>query len=478
MINRMPVTNPSQSRLCITLGILLGLTGCTHYQARPLDLHSSAQQFAAASLSDEQLAARLAALNLQNPAYSGKWDRAQLLVVASERNPKLMMARSQMKAASAARTTAGALPNPTLSLGSEYNLSQSTESPWLWSVTTDWLLDAGLHRQLRMDLADTGLNAARLEYAEILWSVRSELRAALLGYFISSQRIQLLNRTINNQEQLLELHRQRITQGEAVASDALQVELELARERSNLAESLRLQNVSLAQIATATGMPIAALQTQSMVWDDVLHVASIDEVQLDHLRDNALLSRADLERAVSNYQGRELELQQAVRQQYPQISIGPGFSWDHGVKKVSLGLSVGLPVFNRNQGPIAEAEAARELAGEQVLQVQSQILNEIESARQAYLTSVQSLQEAVKQHDAADKLSVQAQQAMTLGATDRIEVIAAQLLVTTQSLTVLDNVERMQQALGQLEDALRTPLSGPELELDRKSLLEVSGAGK
>ena len=478
MINRMPVSNPSQVGLCLALGILLGLTACTHYQAKPLDLQSSAQQLSETSLSDEQLLARLQSMHLLNSAYSGKWDRAQLLVVASERNPKLMMARSQMKAASAARTTAGALPNPTLSLGSEYNLSQSAESPWLWSVTMDWLLDAGLHRQLRMNLADTRLHAVRIDYAEALWSVRSELRAALLGYFMSTQRIQLLNKTINNQEQLLELHRQRITQGEAVASDALQVELELARERSNLAESLRLQNVSLAQIATATGMPITALQSQSLVWDDVIHVASIDEVQLDHLRDKALLSRTDLERAVSNYQERELELQQAVRQQYPQISIGPGFSWDHGVKKVSLGLSVGLPVFNRNQGPIAEAEAARELAGEQVLQVQSQILNEIEAARQVYLTSVQALQEALKQHDAADKLSVQAQQAMTLGAADRIEVIAAQLLVTTQSLTVLDNVERMQQALGQLEDALRTPLSGPELDLDRKSLLEVSGAGK
>ena len=128
---------------------LLCLSGCVHYQSHPLDLNASQQI--------------VAGQRLDNVSSSHEWDRAQLLVAAAERNPKLHVARAQLQAASAAKITARALPNPTLSLGSEYNLSQTAESPWLWSVTTDWLLDAGLRRQLRTQLTDNTVRAARLD---------------------------------------------------------------------------------------------------------------------------------------------------------------------------------------------------------------------------------------------------------------------------------------------------------------------------
>ncbi|MGD9842477.1 MAG: TolC family protein [Steroidobacteraceae bacterium] len=463
--------NSARYALLFSLSLI---SACAHYQAKPLDLQSTGKQFSARNLNDPAIQQRLQLLQLVDTASTGRWDRAQLLVVAAENNAKLVRARTQLQVASAAQLTAAALPNPTLSLGSEYNLSQTVESPWLWSISTDWLLDAGLRRQLRIRLADTQLQAVRVDYAEAVWAVRSELRTALLNYLLGTERSKVLSTSIVNQEQLLNLQRQRIAQGEATASEALQVELELTRTRSSLAENSRMQAVALAQLAQALGMPIVALQSQSFTWDELLRVTALDAEQLQQLRNSALLSRADLQRAVIGYQQRELELQQAVRQQYPQFSIGPGYSWDHAVKKISLGLSLGLPVFNHNQGPIAEAEAARNLAGEQALLVQSQILNDIDVAQQAYQTAVSALQGVLQQSDVVDALLKQSQQALALGATDQIGVIAAQLTSNVQTLVVLDAVERMQQSLGQLEDAVRAPLSGPELNINKTALLETT----
>lgn len=429
--------------------------------------------FNSGTLNDTQLQKRLDALHMSDAIRSGQWNRAQLLVLASERSPKISIAKAQLQVVDAVKKTASMLPNPTLTLGSEYNLSRSAESPWLWSVSTDWLLDIGLRRQLRVTAADANVQAARLDYAEALWAVRSELRASLLSYLISTRRVQLLAEAQKYQARLLEMRRERIAQGESAEGDALQVELELALTKGNLADATRISSQSLAQIAATLGMPLSALQSQSFIWDDLLQVTALDEESLSHLRDKALLSRTDLERAVIDYQRCELSLQQAVHEQYPQFSVGPGYSWDHGMKKLSLGLSLGLPVFNRNQGPIAEAQAARDMAGQQATVVQEQIIGEIDLARQLYISSIEKLQSTVQQHDIAEKLLRQVQQSLALGASDQTEFITAQLNLNIQSLAVLDSVERMQQSLGQLEDALRTPLSGPEVALSQRALLQV-----
>lgn len=450
------------------------LSSCAHYQAKPLDLSASQQTISTRSLNDAALQQRLQSLHLMTADKpADEWNRAQLLVIAAERNSKLLIARAQLQAASAAIRTAQALPNPTLSLGSEYSLSQTSESPWLWSLTTDWLVDAGLRRQLRIQLADTQVRAVRLDYAEALWSVRSELRRALLSYLLSAQRGVLLTDAVTDQERLVNLQRQRVRLGEAAATDALQVELDLAHARSALATNTRAYAVAQAQLAAALGLPLSSLQQQRFTWDDLIHVTPLDEAQLSKLRDSALLARTDLERAVLDYQSRDLELQQAIRQQYPQLSVGPGYTWDHGVHKATLGVSFTLPIFNRNQGPIAEAEAARNVSGEQAMAVQSQVLNEIDAARQTYQLSVQSLQTVVQQSDVTDTLLQQATRAMNAGAADQVTVLSARVAANTQSLAVLDAVEVMQQTLGQLEDALRTPLSGPELNLGKTVWLDA-----
>ncbi len=101
-------------------------------------------------------------------------------------------------------------------------------------------------------------------------------------------------------------------------------------------------------------------------------------------RSRALLSRPDLERAIADYDARELELKQQVSAQYLQTSLGPGYTYDHGIRKATFNASIALPIFNRNEGPIAEAVAARELAGRHALTVQATILNEIDAAAQGY----------------------------------------------------------------------------------------------
>ena len=67
------------------------------------------------------------------------------------------------------------------------------------------------------------------------------------------------------------------------------------------------------------------------------------------------------------------------------MELGPGFIFDQGIKRWTLGLALpGLLGF-RNQAPIVEAEAARAAAGARVAESQDSLLAEVDEAmRRSY----------------------------------------------------------------------------------------------
>jgi outer membrane protein TolC len=87
-------------------------------------------------------------------------------------------------------------------------------------------------------------------------------------------------------------------------------------------------------------------------------------------RRQALLSRADILASLSQYAASEAALQLEVAKQYPDVHLSPGYEFDQGDNKWSLGLTVTLPVLNQNRGGIAEAEARRLESGETFLALQ------------------------------------------------------------------------------------------------------------
>jgi outer membrane protein TolC len=453
--------------VCCATGALLVQGACTTYTPRPIDPAQTRAQLEARTLNDPDLARRLETLlpppaTVQPPV---SWDQAELLVAAVEFNPTLLEARAHVAEAAGAVTSAHAIPNPNLALSSEYDLARYAESPWLWGASVGFLLDTTLRRRLRTEVAQSGVRAAQLDYAEALWSVRRELRAALLAAVVAERRIELLSAAERDRVDLVRLIGARVEAGEAAAPERLQAQLELTRTRAALADARLQLEDARARVAGVIGVPAPALMGVALRWDALEAPASPDGARLQTLRADALLTRTDLAHAVSDYQVRELELQQQVRAQYPEVTVAPGYLYDHGIRKATLGISFNLPVFNRNQGPIAEALARREEAGDHLLVVQEQILNQVDAARAQLSVALDALGAARQQRLDADALTQSVARAVAAGADDRPSLLAARLTASADALAELDAIDHAQQALGQLEDALRTPLAGAEMRL-------------
>jgi outer membrane protein, heavy metal efflux system len=448
--------------------IALGLGACASYHAKPLNPPQSARTFAARRLESPALRDAVTGLLPQPPTQwpPSRWNRAELLAIALADNPQLAIARAEVGRTLAHQITAGEMPNPTIGLQSEYALDDV--HPWLYGVSFELPLRSPTLRRLAISRAQIATSRARWQLMGATWSVRSELIAALSEWQNALRRGTLLDALIQDQQRLLREQRARVHAGEdspatlvPVQDALLQAQLQRGQAR---ADAQRAQS----DTAGALGLPPQALDHLQLEWPhwgrppplsaDALHAASA----------RALLARADLSAAIDDYAEAENRLRQAIARQYPQLTLLPGYYWDHGIRKFPLDLNLTLPLFNRNRGEIAEARAGRELAGQRMLALQDSIYDQIAGAERAESIARDNESAARKRlHEAREQLR-QASLGLRLGAIDTSEQLAARIVVTRAQLDLLQTQSRWQAARDALEDALRAPLSGPELGLGHR----------
>jgi outer membrane protein, heavy metal efflux system len=447
--------------------ITLWLGACASYQAQPLHPQQSARMFAARRLDSPALRNTVRKLLPRPPAQWPplRWNRAELFAVALADNPTLAVARAEVGRAVANQIIAGERPNPTVGLQSEYALNDVR--PWLYGVSFELPLRSPTLRRLAISQARIATSRARWRLMSVTWTVRSRLVAALSDWQSARRRGGLLDTLVAEQRHLLGEQRARVNAGEdapatlvAVQDALLQTQLQQGQAR---ADAQRAQS----QAAAALGLPPQAIDDVQLDWPRWGAPPPLGAGQLRTARATALLSRADLSAAIDDYAEAENRLRQAIARQYPQITLAPGYYWDHGIHKFPFDVGLTMPLFNRNRGEIAEARAGRELAGKRMLAVQDAIYGEIAGAERAETIAHENESAARERLGQAREQLRQAALGFKLGAIDESGRLAARIALTRARLELLQTQARWQAARDALEDALRAPLSGPELTLRR-----------
>ncbi len=449
------------------VGLLAALlSACVHYTPRPRPPERIAVGFTQRTLSDPQLRALL---ERQLPARAWprpQWDRADLLVAMLYFNDGLAAGRASARVATAGTRTAREHPNPTVTLMSEYANQHDGAPLWLWAVVTDWLLDAGARRGARIALADLAAQRAGYDLAELTWKQRGALRRAAADLLITEREI-ALRETVNTDRQAqLDMARRRLEVGAASRGDLDRLVRDALQDEQQLHDARRRASLARSALAVAVGVPVKVLAGLKLGWEQLDDPPAVDALQLERARDEALLARADVHGAVVAYGTAEQALRLEVARQYPDVHLGPAYTWDHGIRRYQFNLGLTLPLMNRNAGAIGEAEARREEAGAHLEATVALAWQEIDEAiRQWQLARARLTEVRGPVYDAAQRIYAQTARGFDAGANDRTELVAARVAHTLAELQVLDAVRTAQEALATLEDALRRPLEGPELTL-------------
>lgn len=470
----------SYSSLCLAVILSIGaaLSGCAHYSARPLSPERLATAFADRSLDDPGLRDSLA---LHLPERAGdwprqSWNRADLLLAMLYFNDTVAADRASLAVVAAGRRTARQRPNPTATLLTEYAnegnqltefASQHGGAPlWLWGLTPDLPLDIGTRRRARIAVADLTTEQARYDFLETVWKERVALRRALLDWLLTQKETAVLERVHADREAQLEMARRRLAAGAASRGDLDRLVADAVSDEQRLHDARRRMSAAQSAVAATIGVPVKSVESIGVRWDDIERPQDVPDGSLDHWRDEALLERSDVHSAVVGYSVAEEDLRLEVAKQYPQVHIGPAYTWDHGVHRLQFNLSMELPILNQNQGPIGEAEARRTLAGARLEAVVASAYEEIDAAMRQWRLALARVADARGPvYQAAEQIYAATERGFDAGSTDRTELVAARVARSLAELQILEAVRTAQEAFLALEDALRRPLEGPELEV-------------
>jgi outer membrane protein TolC len=440
----------------VLLAAVLG--GCATYEPGNVVPAATLAQLDARRLDDAGLARFLAAHGL---APGAEWDVARLTLAAFFYNPALSAARARLIEQEAGVRSAEARPNPSLTFTP--GRSEATAgglSPWILGFALDVPVELAGKRTHRAAEARRRAESARLELASVAWSVHATVRGAVIDWQGAEAEAELWRAQLPLLAQAARLMEVQVSAGESSSLAAVQARTVLARAELAARESERSILAARSRLAAALGVPLAAVDGLR-VSETAVPAAGVS-LAPQEARAWAALNRADLLAALSDYAAAEAALQGEVARQFPDLVIGPGYQLDQGTGKWSLGIGLGLPILNRNEGPIAVAEARRTAAAARFLDVQSRILAEVDRAAADFAA-------ALTERQAARGLKSGLEQQMRLirvrqeaGEMSRLERVRAESDLAELARTELAAELRARRAQAALEDAVQRPLAWPE----------------
>jgi outer membrane protein TolC len=420
----------------------LTLQACAHYTPAPPQL--------------DRFPAALDARRLQEKPAGATWSGADLLAAALAHNPQVAEAKAKYLTSVAAARTARQAPGMTLTLTAEYadEAKRSGGGP-----AADIPLDVGVRRSARLTTADLQALQAWYDYAEAAWVVRTALEKARIELDGAEASLALSDRAVTLRRDRLQRLESRVAAGEDDRVLALTAQTELATAERRLADIQGRRALAKADLAKALGVGPAAVS--DLVLAPIQGIPALDA--LPTWRRGAALTRRDVLRALADYDLAENALRLEVAKQYPEVRLGPGYFYDHGINKLPFNLTLVLPPYDLNRSAIAQAEAARAASGRSLEAVQANVLNAVDMAEAALATARANLDRVTRRAlPAARRTAEGTTRSLNAGAADRVEELAAQAAVLDAELDLLDARRMEATAAANLEDALRRPFDPAE----------------
>jgi len=444
-------------KLGLYLFAALILLGCAarRYQPAPIVSTETASRLETRNLADPGLHA-FVEKNVGHtvaPWPPKTWDSAMLYLAALYFSPALDAARARVGESQAAIVTAGARPNPSLSI------TPGIPSPYLFNLDFSVPIETAGKRGHRIQTARSLDQAARFDLADSAWKVRSGVRIALLNYLLAARSLDLLRSEETIRGEQVNILQQRFSVGEIPRPevDLSRIELSKAHLAINTVEGQLAE--AKAALAASIGIPVAGLQGLDFSWTDLDSPPSAESLSPEEIQRDAVLNRLDVRRSLAQYAATEADLQLEISKQYPDLQIGPGYTYEERNSFFVIGFSTTLPLFNRNQGPIAEAEARRKEAAAAFREKQAQVIAGGERALAPYTAALKELAEVDQSLSKLQDSRLQMmQQAVRLGEEDRLSLNGVQIQSAVLARVRLDALARAQNALGELEDAVQRPL--------------------
>lgn len=294
---------------------------------------------------------------VSTPASTGEIEAEltidEVLDHALTHHPSLHARAQEVDIARAQLVTAGLLPNPNFGIIPTTPLGG--EGPTDISFRLEFAIPTAGKVQHRKAVARLGINRAAFRLSQETQQVLTDAATAALEVIYLQERLAVQARFGELAHSVVKVQEARFKKGDIAERDLLLAQLDAAQvESDRLTLTGQLQESRL-QLARAIGLT----QPRPLQMVGQLTTESIPPVSLEQLLAVARELRPDLaeSRATVSQSERELSLARALA--VPDLAVQPRYREAINDPNDDLGvrLSVDLPVFDRNQGGIAQSQA-------------------------------------------------------------------------------------------------------------------------
>jgi cobalt-zinc-cadmium efflux system outer membrane protein len=307
-------------------------------------------------------------------------------------NLNLLAERSSLSIADAALVTAKLRPNPVASLsadhldllGTGFNAVNNGGPPEI-AMRVDLPFERGGKRELRMDVASSARTAAEAQFVDAVRSLRLDVTLACIDVLAARATRDLVADTLRSFEDLVHVNESRVAAGAIAPFESTRSQIAMLQYRSTVTRAELDLASATAKLRLLLGRgPSAPLDVAGDL-DPPTELRALDPASLGTA---ALESRPDL-RALELAQARstaDLRLQEANGK--IDYTLGAEYRRQQGIagrsNSIGLFVSAPLPLFNRNRGEIARANAEVAQDSLQIQAARAAIASDVDSSLHEY----------------------------------------------------------------------------------------------
>jgi cobalt-zinc-cadmium efflux system outer membrane protein len=314
----------------------------------------------------------------------------QAIQLANQHNHSLLAARTTILQNQAAEIQANVRPNPTFFADWEYlplsspaginfldYLHDSTEG----DIGLSYLFERGEKRQHRLEAAQDTTAVTRATVTDNERALGFQVAQLYVNAQLAQSTLQLARLDLKSFQDTVNISQRQREIGAMSENDFLQIKIQLVQFQTDVEQAELSKAQALSDLRQQLGYE--SVPDEYDIAEDLEYRPVM--LKLDDLQKKALENRPDLKASQLGITSANSQYTLAKANGKQDFTLQANYSHVNSISAFSFSFSIPLPIFDRNQGTIAQTRYAIAQAREQQKLTNGQVLTDV---RDAYLAAV------------------------------------------------------------------------------------------
>jgi outer membrane protein, heavy metal efflux system len=297
-------------------------------------------------------------------------------------NLDLLISKFGIDSVKGQQITAALFPNPLATVGtlSSHRQGYGLLNSGQLFVQVQQLFELAGKRGFRIESAGYGVQSTEASFEDAVRQLGFTVKDAYYRIQLAQRRLALAEENRDRFSRILEINTIRFKKGYIAEVDLIRIRLQFIDFQSQVIQSLQEAETARSDLRQLLRLSPA---TQLELTTE-LDFKRLDP-DISRLRTVALEARPDVRSKRLAFSQREADLKLAKAYRYPDVTVGAGYAVQgprgpDNPGQIALNFGLPLPLFNRNQGGIMQAEVAVQTAEADLNRTLNQVENQLDVA--------------------------------------------------------------------------------------------------